>query len=534
MKPRKTRKYSKKSENTYVSEDRDEVRGGRESKEYSIESIVPMEHSYAAKVKASQAEEGGAAKGDEKSDLVAVSYMSGNPSVQTANGILHLYRTDYGFDVSETGPSPMLLMVHVPVDIGSHQLIHFIGNYETKLESIKIIRDQTKDQYMVLLKFIQQEIADKFYHSINGIQFNSLLEERCQLAYVAKVEQLHPAEGAGQALPRLTELPACAVCLERMDESVRTVLTVLCNHSFHTSCLKKWSELTCPVCRYTQVPSADEAHPNQCATCGSTEDLWICLICGNVGCGRYTSEHAQSHYLETQHNFAMALSDSRVWDYHGDYFVHRLIQNDSSRKIVETKGAGSSTSQLMGGSGDEKNKAELELNIQMECMALLTSQLEKQRQYWEEKLKETVDQMKADNEKALGKKKGIFKVVRKSVVRILWRFVFLSSCMYFYSGDCITRVELTKEKSQWERKLKGQVERGLKVQRDLEAEREMNANLMKSKVELTNIVERLIWRIYFKTLFDPIQPKKSNSRLKSDEQRSYAPFASRIPNQWSG
>ena len=102
--------------------------------------------------------------------------------------------------MSDVGPSPMLLMVHVPVDIGSHDLIHFIGNYEPKLESIKIIRDQTKDQYMVLLKFIEQEIADKFYHSINGIQFNSLLEEKCQLAYVAKVEQLHPSEGAGQGL----------------------------------------------------------------------------------------------------------------------------------------------------------------------------------------------------------------------------------------------------------------------------------------------------------------------------------------------
>ena len=41
------------------------------------------------------------------------------------------------------------------------------------------------------------------------------------------MEQLHPSEGAGQALPKLTELPSCAVCLERMDESVRTVLTIL-------------------------------------------------------------------------------------------------------------------------------------------------------------------------------------------------------------------------------------------------------------------------------------------------------------------
>ena len=50
----------------------------------------------------------------------------------------------------------MLLMVHVPVDITSHELIVFIGNYESKMESIKIIRDHNKDQYMVLLKFFEQ------------------------------------------------------------------------------------------------------------------------------------------------------------------------------------------------------------------------------------------------------------------------------------------------------------------------------------------------------------------------------------------
>ena len=109
----------------------------------------------------------------------------------------------------------------------------------------------------------RKEICDKFYHSINGLQFNSLMEEKCQLAYVGKVEQLHPLEGAGRPLPKLTELPSCAVCLERMDESVRTVLTVLCNHSFHSSCLKKWEDLTCPVCRYTQVPSSEDEQTNR-------------------------------------------------------------------------------------------------------------------------------------------------------------------------------------------------------------------------------------------------------------------------------
>ena len=81
----------------------------------------------------------------------------------------------------------------------------------------------------------------------------------------------------------------------------------------------------------------------------------ICLVCGNVGCGRYTAEHAQHHYLETTHNFAMALSDSRVWDYAGDYFVHRLVTNESSGKMIETK-------------SDEKKSEEFELSVQMECL----------------------------------------------------------------------------------------------------------------------------------------------------------------------
>ena len=75
MKPRKTRKYSKKSETVHIIEDRDESRGERKPKQYLIETITPMEHSYAAKVKGDQTCEDG-------DNMVSVSYMSGNPSVQ--------------------------------------------------------------------------------------------------------------------------------------------------------------------------------------------------------------------------------------------------------------------------------------------------------------------------------------------------------------------------------------------------------------------------------------------------------------------
>lgn len=73
-----------------------------------------------------------------------------------------------------------------------------------------------------------------------------------------------------------------------MDESIDGVLTILCNHAFHASCLEQWGDSTCPVCRCVQSP--EQAENSECDRCGKTgpspDALWICLICGHVGCGR--------------------------------------------------------------------------------------------------------------------------------------------------------------------------------------------------------------------------------------------------------
>lgn len=47
---------------------------------------------------------------------------------------------------------------------------------------------------------------------------------------------------------------------------------------------------SCPVCRYVQTPEL--VAENKCVECQSSENLWICLICGYVGCGRYVEGHA--------------------------------------------------------------------------------------------------------------------------------------------------------------------------------------------------------------------------------------------------
>lgn len=46
---------------------------------------------------------------------------------------------------------------------------------------------------------------------------------------------------------------------------------------------------------------------NQCNNCDLTTNLWLCLICGNIGCGRKYfdgtggNNHGIDHYTSTGH-----------------------------------------------------------------------------------------------------------------------------------------------------------------------------------------------------------------------------------------
>lgn len=73
----------------------------------------------------------------------------------------------------------------------------------------------------------------------------------------------------------------------------------------------------------------------------------------------------------------MQLGNNRVWDYVGDNFVHRLLQ-DKDGKMVE---GGHSAAKSEGATMEDKVDS-----VQLEFTYLLTSQLETQRQYYEERL----------------------------------------------------------------------------------------------------------------------------------------------------
>ena len=196
--------------------------------------------------------------------------------------------------------------------------------------------------------------------------------------------------------PSLIELPSCPVCLERMDESTG-LLTVLCQHVFHCSCLHKWKGSGCPVCRYTQEGSGKRGADtnrsqglNECSTCRSDSNLWICLICGNVGCGRYDAAHAFLHYQESSHCFAMDLTTQRIWDYASDAYVHRIVQSKTDGKLVELPSATHLEVPTDDDYEDFIPREKLD-TIGLEYTHLLTSQLDSQRMYFEGKVERAVD-----------------------------------------------------------------------------------------------------------------------------------------------
>lgn len=87
------------------------------------------------------------------------------------------------------------------------------------------------------------------------------------MVFVSRVE----VGDNGLPLSGHTELPSCPVCLERMDESVDGILTILCNHTFHSSCLVKWGDTSCPICRYAQTP--EPLADSHCMECGKHNSL---------------------------------------------------------------------------------------------------------------------------------------------------------------------------------------------------------------------------------------------------------------------
>ncbi|KAI1124222.1 Zn-finger in ubiquitin-hydrolase [Nemania abortiva] len=368
-------------------------------------------------------------------------------------GIVHLYRE--GDETPELRLPPLeelqeeqsqaqldyttVCIPAVPSYLTPSDFLGFIGDkWRGQISHYRMIMTGRMNRYLVLMKFRDSKKAQLFGQEFDGRVFNHIEPETCNVAFIRSITfdtpmasnasfpdlnhdpfmpSVVPEYGSLKPFPPptpdLIELPTCPVCLERMDDTTG-LLTILCQHVFHCSCLQKWKGAGCPVCRHTNMsnnlanlylsPNSSSTTPydldkpstqpfgsnvaNLCSVCDCTEDLWICLICGNVGCGRYKRGHAKEHWKNTAHTFSLELSTQHVWDYAGDMWVHRLIRDKGDGKLVELPGHQQMGSRNQG--EDVVPRIKLE-NIGMEYTHLLTSQLESQRLYFEEMLSKAVD-----------------------------------------------------------------------------------------------------------------------------------------------
>ncbi|OAL72021.1 RING and UBP finger domain-containing protein [Trichophyton violaceum] len=336
-----------------------------------------------------------------------------------------------------------LCILAVPSYLSPSDFLGYVG--EQTMEDVshfRMVKTARANRYMVLMKFRSGKKAKEWQNTWNGKLFNSMEPEACHVVFIKDVE-IQVSSSAAESkfpdmkndpfpfsdapstmsskplappTPSLIELPTCPVCLERMDET-SGLLTILCQHVFHCTCLQRWKGSGCPVCRYTQddlgkrnVNFAIDEGPSECSVCHSEVNLWICLICGNIGCGRYDGAHAFDHYKETSHSFAMDLTSQRVWDYLGDGYVHRIIQGKSDGKLLELPARGDSALDPPDWS-DAVPREKFE-NISVEYTHLLTSQLESQRVYFEEQVERAADKASKASASAISAQEAAERLAR--------------------------------------------------------------------------------------------------------------------------
>ncbi|XP_043690274.1 BRAP2 RING ZnF UBP domain-containing protein 2 [Telopea speciosissima] len=354
-------------------------------------------------------------KSDELSDpsgsglTQALHFSSGNPRFEQTRGIMHLYREDVSFSSSElpVGRKPLVCVLAVPNHMTYADFCQFCGSFIQHILEMRTVRsDGMEDRYSILMRFDSQSSTDNFCKHFNGRRFSSLEVEVCRVLFTLDVQYTGSIEHAQSSPASSTEQPSCPVCLERLDQDMGGILTTICNHSFHCSCISKWTDSSCPVCRYCQ----QQPVKTTCSVCETSENLWICVICGFVGCGRYKEGHAIRHWKETQHCYSLELETQRVWDYVGDNYVHRLIQSKTDGKLVELN---SQCAYADGGCGScecsaDSGISEALFNSKVEAIVneyndLLTRQLENQRKYFESLLLELEEETEKEISEAVEK-----------------------------------------------------------------------------------------------------------------------------------
>lgn len=360
--------------------------------------------------------------------------------------------------VINSAPAPvrsdLLQILHVPTHVSKRQLRFFFGELAVVIREAWLLKDGAPHRYSVLLRACCVAHAEVFRAARHGMRFTPVDVEVAIILPIAEVSHacapvIEPStaagardvaeEGAaGHEAPMVnadawTQLPGCAVCLTRLEPSISGVVARACTHASACMCLSQDCSAGCRVCRVVgrrlslamatqatdaSAPRPAEARPPRdeeagpvCFMCSERQPLWICLVCGTTGCGRYASMHAHAHYVRSRHELALDLSTQRVWDYEGDRFVHRVMEmgldgDDEDNFELELPDEalppeamqprladGASRAEAGGEHADDDGHSPAKLDrVLREYSLLLSGQLEAQRTFYEEQVAQQSEQ----------------------------------------------------------------------------------------------------------------------------------------------
>lgn len=230
--------------------------------------------------------------------------------------------------------SNVLLVLLIPTTYFISDFINFLSYNSVHPKYIRFLRDGSK--FLSLIGFDTIEKSQNAYERLNCTEYRECPSIFCHVVYVESIEFVNKKMDNPFNIDNdLTEIPTCTICLERLDDSISGITITSCNHEFHSKCLQKYFHNECPLCRHFE---GNEIIDNECDECSFTKNLWMCIICGHIGCGRTHKLHAEEHFVNSGHCYAMELDTQAVWDYVQNQYVHRLILDQKDGQVVEFPG----------------------------------------------------------------------------------------------------------------------------------------------------------------------------------------------------
>ena len=360
------------------------------------------------------------------SSIVSRCVSFGNPSLGTYNGKVYTTTSEKASTENNNACNNIVAMVDVPAEEVPEGILTFARGHRPNIKHVRVLvtttttstrsssggnkeelledKSNNSRKYIVLFELFSSENASLFVSDLHNKPFTSLQDDiKCHVYHVvalegdAGVSLMSPFfASTSNNTSSVDTSQNCPVCLEVIETNT-SILTTLCNHTFHIDCLLQWQDSPCPVCRYDH--SGLNETLSQCHKCGTTENNYVCLICGVISCSnRHNASigggiHARQHYLSTLHAYALEIDTQYVYDFVGDGFVHRIIQNKEDGKLVEFSDPNTTSNErtLNPGLSDAQEGQVVHRKLEQyasQYYTLLKSQLEQQRIYYEAKLQE--------------------------------------------------------------------------------------------------------------------------------------------------